>query len=74
MSETTRIVEVSRRTLQRWVKEKKISAPTPGIVRGRLVNYWTDEEVARIKEYKRKFFSGKGFDRRTGKKAKGTKT
>jgi len=72
VSEAADALEVDRRTLQRWVSRKKIPAPTAGIVNGRLVKFWTETELTILREYKKEHYSGKGFDRRTGKKAKNT--
>jgi excisionase family DNA binding protein len=70
VSDAARILAVDRTTLRRWVREKQIPAPTPGIVGGRLSKFWTEEELAKIKEYKTAGYWGKGIDRKTGKKAK----
>jgi len=70
VSEAAEILEVDRRTLQRWVSRRKIPAPTAGIVNGRLVKFWTEPEMTSLKENKIAHYAGKGLDRRTGKKAK----
>ena len=71
VSEAARVLNVSDRTLQRWVKEKRIPAPTPGIVDGFLSKYWTEGEMVLLRKYRDEFYWGKGIDRRTGKRAKG---
>jgi excisionase family DNA binding protein len=73
VSETAKVLEVDRRTLQRWVHKKKIPAPTARIVNGRFEKSWTEEEMEQVRAYKLAHYYGKGMDRRTGKKAKGTK-
>lgn len=70
VSEAAEILGVDRRTLQRWVSRGTIPAPTAGIVNGRLVKFWTEPEMALLKENKIAHYAGKGLDRRTGKKAK----
>jgi excisionase family DNA binding protein len=70
VTEAAKILEVDRRTLQRWVNEKVIPAPTAGIVNGRLVKFWNDAEIVLLKEYKKEHYGGKGLDRKTGRKAK----
>jgi hypothetical protein len=70
VSEAARVLKVSDRTLQRWVKEKRIPAPTPGIVDGFLSKYWTEGEMGLLRKYRDEFYWGKGIDRRTGKRAK----
>ena len=70
VSEVAKILKLDRTTLRRWVREKQIPSPTPGIVGGRLLKFWTQEELAKIQEHKTTGYWGKGIDRRTGKKAK----
>jgi excisionase family DNA binding protein len=70
VSEAARILEVDRRTLQRWVNEKVIPVPTAGIVNGRLVKFWAEAEMAALRDHKKNHYNGKGLDRRTGRKAK----
>jgi excisionase family DNA binding protein len=72
VSQAAEALDVDRRTLQRWVSRKTIPAPTAGIVNGRLVKFWTETEMAALREYKNEHYAGKGIDRRTGKKAKNT--
>ena len=74
VSEAARVLGVDRRTLQRWVKNHQIPAPTARIVAGALVKSWTEEEMPKLKEHKATSYWGKGMDRRTGKKAKTKKT
>jgi excisionase family DNA binding protein len=73
VSEAARVLEIDRRTLQRWVNKKKIPAPKARIVEGRLEKSWTEEQMGHLKEYYDAHYAGKGLDRRTGKQAKGTK-
>jgi excisionase family DNA binding protein len=70
VSEAAEELEVDRRTLQRWVSRKKVPAPSAGIVNGRLVKFWTDTEIAVLRDYKKEHYAGKGLNRKTGKKAK----
>jgi excisionase family DNA binding protein len=70
ISDAADALEVNRRTLYRWIKNKVIPAPKPGEVKGRLARVWTESDLAEIKEYMKQSFWGKGIDRRTGKKAK----
>jgi excisionase family DNA binding protein len=70
VSEAARILEVDRRTLQRWVNDDVIPAPTAGIVNGRLVKFWIEAEMGLLREHKKNHYSGKGINRRTGRKAK----
>ena len=70
ISEAARMTGVDRRTLHRWIAKNQIPRPKAEIVDGQLRKSWTDEEVAKIKEYKKSAYWGKGVDRRTGKSAK----
>jgi excisionase family DNA binding protein len=70
ISEAARITGVDRRTLHRWIAKSQIPRPKAEIVDGQLRKSWTDEEVTKIREYKKSAYWGKGVDRRTGKKAK----
>jgi excisionase family DNA binding protein len=72
ISEVARIVGVNRRTLQRWILKKQIPSPNVEIVGGKLRKSWTASEVAQIKDHKRATYRGKGINRRTGKKTKGS--
>ena len=74
VSEAADVLGVDRRTLQRWVSQKKIPVATAGIVNGRLVKFWTETEMTKLKDYKKAHYAGKGFDRRTGKRAKQKKS
>jgi excisionase family DNA binding protein len=74
VSEAARILEVDRRTLQRWVNDKAIPSPTAGIVNGRLVKFWTEAEIGLLRDHKKNHYGGKGLDRRTGKRAKKSKS
>jgi hypothetical protein len=73
ISEAARIVGVNRRTLQRWILAKLIPGPKVEIVDSKLKKSWTAAEVAQIREHKQETFWGKGINRRSGKKAKGSK-
>jgi excisionase family DNA binding protein len=70
ISEAALILDVDRTTLRRWIRDKQIPVPTPGIVAGRLSKFWTDDELDKVRRYKIAAYWGKGIDRRTGKRAK----
>jgi excisionase family DNA binding protein len=70
VSEAARVLKIDRTTLRRWVSEKHIPPPTPGIVEGRLSKFWTEEELTKITAHKAARFWGMGINRKTGKKAK----
>jgi len=70
VSAAAELLEVDRRTLQRWVSRKKIPVPTAGVIDGRLVKVWDEAQIKLIAQYKATTYCGKGLDRRTGKRAK----
>jgi len=70
VSEAAKATGVNRRTLQRWIRNKRIPSPKAEIIDGRLRKSWTAIEVEKIREHKRTAYWGKGVDRKTGHKAK----
>jgi excisionase family DNA binding protein len=72
ISDASELLEVDRKTLRRWIQNKTIPSPVPGIIKGRLSKCWTEVDLAKIKKYKATGYWGKGIDRRTGRKAKRT--
>ena len=72
VTEAAKTLGVNRTTLQRWVRDKQVPAPKAKIVAGNIVKFWTEKEMVKLKEHKDATYWGKGIDRRTGKKAKGS--
>jgi excisionase family DNA binding protein len=72
ISDVSRLLAIDRTTLRRWIREKKVPAPTPGIVDGRLSKCWLKEDLVKIEEFKAAGYWGKGINRKTGQKAKQT--
>jgi excisionase family DNA binding protein len=70
ISEAARVLRVGRRTLQRWVSAKAVPAPADRIVEGKLLRFWTEDEMEEIRKHKDEFYWGKGMYRRKGKRAK----
>jgi transposase-like protein len=70
ISEAASVLGVDRTTLRRWVRQKKVPAPTPGIVDGILSKLWTENDMEQLRKHKARSYWGKGLDRRTGRKAK----
>ena len=70
ISDVARILEIDRKTLHRWINEKLIPIPKPGVVNGRLAKVWTQDEFLEIRRYMTHSYWGKGLDRRKGKRSK----
>ena len=70
ISEAARLLGVDRRTLQRWVREKRIPVPTTQIVAGVHLRFWTEQDMAKLKEHKAARYWGKGKSRSTNRKSK----
>ena len=70
ISEAARILGVDRRTLQRWVREGRIPVPTTQILAGVRLRFWTEKDMARLREYKAARYWGKGKSRTKNRKSK----
>jgi len=70
ISEAARILKVDRRTLQRWVRDRRIPPPTTQIVAGIRVRFWSDKDMEKLMEYKSAGYWGKGKTRDRSKKSK----
>jgi hypothetical protein len=70
ISAVVKELRVDRKTLWRWVKERYIPTPTPGIVRGRLAKCWSESEIETVRKFHADTYGGKGMDRRKGSRAK----
>lgn len=73
VSQVSELIDVNKATIYRWIQRKMVPALNEEIIAGLPITYWTDKEVAQVREYKEAHYCGKGIDRRTGKKAKGKK-
>ena len=70
ISEAARILGVDRRTLQRWVRERRIPVPTTQVIAGIRLRFWTENDLAELKDYKATRYWGKGKSRTKNKKSK----
>jgi transposase-like protein len=70
VSEAAELLGVNRATLYRWLRRKSVPKLIQETVAGVRITYWTEKELAKVKEYRDAHYYGKGIDRRTGKKAK----
>ena len=70
ISEAARLLGVDRRTLQRWVRDKRIPAPTTQVLAGVRLRFWTEQDMAKLKEYKAARYWGKGKGHSSKQKSK----
>jgi DNA-binding transcriptional MerR regulator len=68
--EVAKLVGVSRDTLHRWIREKKVSAPPAESFGAFRVRLWTVADIERIKKYKVDRFWGKGGREKKTKRSK----
>jgi len=70
ISQAAKLVGVDRRTLQRWVREKRIPEPTTQVLAGVRLRFWTEHDMAELKKYKTARYWGKGKRRSRNVKSK----
>ncbi len=60
-SEAAKKCGIHHITLQRWVSEGKVAAPSKTRVGGVIVRLWTDADVDRVRKYKQENYrKGRG--------------
>jgi excisionase family DNA binding protein len=70
VSQAAELLGVDRRTLQRWVREKRIPEPTTQVLAGVRLKFWTEHDMVELKEYKTARYWGKGKRRSRDGKSK----
>jgi excisionase family DNA binding protein len=70
ISEAARLLGVDRRTVQRWIRDKRIPVPTTQVLAGVRLRFWTEQGMAKLKEYKAARYWGKGKSRSRKEKSK----
>lgn len=59
--EVARTIGINRVTLERWLTARKVKAPKPLRVGGKLFRLWTSRDIERVRRYKEKFYcKGRG--------------
>ena len=54
-------VGISESTLERWLADSKIKAPKPLRVGQKVFRLWTDEDIERVRQHKKKtYWKGRG--------------
>jgi predicted site-specific integrase-resolvase len=64
-----KIVGVGWSTLHRWIVEGKVEAPPVQSLDGFRVRHWTEEETAKVRQYKAEHYWGKGGRKKRKKRA-----
>jgi excisionase family DNA binding protein len=68
--EVAKLIGVSRDTLHRWIREKKVFAPPAESLGGFRVRLWTVADVEKVRKYKVDRFWGKGGREKKKKRSK----
>jgi predicted DNA-binding transcriptional regulator AlpA len=58
--EAAKLVGVSRASIYRWIERKLVPAPLAEVIAGTTVTYWTDKEIAVVRQYKASHYWGRG--------------
>ena len=64
ISEAARLLKVDRRTLQRWIRDKRIPEPTAQTIAGVRLKFWNEQDFQKLKEHKAREYWRKGKKRR----------
>ena len=67
VSEAARILNVDRRTLQRWVSQRLVPEPTTENIANMRVRFWNEQEFQKVKEHKARQYWRKRKQNTTGK-------
>lgn len=70
ISEAARELGVRRTTLYKWIKTKQVPSPKEELISGIRFRFWSEAQMAKLREHKARSYWGKGIDRKTGKKAR----
>ena len=68
--QVARLVGVASGTFHRWIREKLIEVSLAQIVLGMRVRLWTEADVKKVRDYKRKYYWGQGGRKPRQKKKK----
>jgi len=52
ISEVARLLGIHRATLHRWIAKRLIPEPVTQEIAGSQIRYWTEDGLAKVKEYK----------------------
>jgi excisionase family DNA binding protein len=60
ISEAARLLRIHRRTLHRWIRDKRVPQPSVQVISGVRLRFWTEEDMAVLKRHKAEAYWGKG--------------
>jgi excisionase family DNA binding protein len=66
--QVAKLLKISSNTLHRWIREKKIAAPEAQFLGGMQVRLWTEDDVAKLRQFKESRFWGRGGRQKKRKK------
>jgi excisionase family DNA binding protein len=70
ISEAARQLGIQRRTLYKWIREKRVPAPTTRVVAGTRIRFWTEKGMAKLRQFKAERFWGRGNSRKDKQNSK----
>ena len=70
ISEAARQLGIQRRTLYKWIRERRVPAPATRVVAGTRIRFWTEKGMAKLRQYKAARFWGRGKSRKNKKSPK----
>jgi len=60
ISEAARLLEVDRRTLHRWIRDKLVPEPAVQVISGVRLRFWSEADMAKLRRHKAARYWGKG--------------
>lgn len=61
---------VQRQTIYTWIAKGYIARPKAGAIAGSSREFWTEEEMNEIREWRRNHYRGRGLKKRRKRKGK----
>jgi predicted DNA-binding transcriptional regulator AlpA len=74
VAEAAKLIGISRTSAYRWIQQKVVPPPSIEIIAGVTVTYWTDKEVADLREYRASRYWGRGKRQERRRKVKQPKS
>ncbi|HXE90730.1 MAG TPA: helix-turn-helix domain-containing protein [Terriglobales bacterium] len=65
-AQAAKLAGIGRATLHRWIREGKVPAPRRETIGGVTVRLWSEEDLEKIREYKKaRYRKGRGRKKRS---------